>query len=95
MALLEPREGFERCLAPFGGHPREMRHHAGAEVGPLGALGRRIAQLPERALHFGQPDVFPDPLLGVNGDRAQFLSHSRPSRRMSSLAAAGPHEPAA
>ena len=95
VALPEPCEGVDRGLTPFGGHPGEMGHDTGSKVRPLRLPSRRIAQLPERAFHVGRSDVLAGPILGLNRWRAQCLSHSRPSRRISSLAAAGPQVPAA
>jgi hypothetical protein len=95
MALAEPRERLHRRLVPFVRHPGEMRHDARPQVGTLGLLRGHFSEPAERPFYVSECDVLALPLLHVLGRGVQCRSHSLPSRRMSSSAAAGPQVPAA
>ena len=95
MALAETRERLDRGLLPLAGHPRHVGHHARPQVRSLGLVRRLLTQAAQGPHDVVDADVLARPLLDVGMRRAQWRSHSRPSRRISSSAAAGPQVPAA
>ena len=90
--FLEPRQHRPRHLRPLGRHPGHVREHARPQVRHAVVLGRR-AKDRELSFELRDGDVLARPVLLV-GERAHRCRHARPSRRTSSSAACGPHEPA-